>query len=193
MHFRHGGGMVMRLRRSNTSLRARRAGSEFLSLALATLLLLTPVGFASPLGAGPPWKSGAPAVITPFAQLAAAIEVNTTGDGDNVDANVACDADAATTGEQCTLRAAIQRANALAGDDHITFNIPSSQPNCDTATGQCIINLTKALPDLSSGLVIEGESADLLTVRRDTGGDYRIFNVTTTGGVTFADIGIENG
>jgi hypothetical protein len=121
------------------------------------------------------------------------ITVNTTGDADAIDPNTDCDTDAGTAGEQCSLRAAIQRANAVAGDDTITFNIPTSQPNCDAGTGNCIINLTKALPDLSSNMVLNGPGADKLTVRRDTGGDYGIFTVTTTGAVSFSGLRIENG
>jgi CSLREA domain-containing protein len=37
----------------------------------------------------------------------------------------------------CTLRAAIQEANALAGDDIITFNIPNTDPGC--TAGVCTI------------------------------------------------------
>src|SRR5262249_16051218 len=39
------------------------------------------------------------------------------------------------------------------------------------------INLTRALPDLTRSISIDGPGANLLTVRRDTGGSYRIFTV----------------
>jgi CSLREA domain-containing protein len=66
----------------------------------------------------------------------------------------------------CTLREAIQEANALAGAD--TINI--------TATG--IIQLTTALPDLSTDITISGPSASLLSVRGEGAADrYRIFTV----------------
>src|SRR5262249_9660275 len=39
------------------------------------------------------------------------------------------------------------------------------------------INLTRALPDLTRSISIEGPGADLLTVRRSTGEYYRIFKV----------------
>ena len=59
------------------------------------------------------------------------IEVNSTSDGPAINPSVACDNDPGTPGEQCTLRGAIQRANAVEGDDLITFNIPPTAQNCD--------------------------------------------------------------
>lgn len=71
------------------------------------------------------------------------------------------DADPGTT----SLREAITAANIQAGDDTIAFSVRGT------------INLTAALPELSSNIQINGPGADQLTVRRDTGGDYRIFTV----------------
>jgi CSLREA domain-containing protein len=80
----------------------------------------------------------------------------------------------------CTLREAIKAANSGPGDT-IDF----------TVTGA--INLTGALPDITDDVTINGPGASLLTVRRDTGGDYRIFNVIASGVVTFSGITISNG
>jgi len=44
------------------------------------------------------------------------------------------------------------------------------------------INLTGALPDLTHSINIDGPGPGLMTVRRDTGGTYRI--LTVTGGTT---------
>ena len=113
-----------------------------------------------------------------------AFTVNSTGDGG--DANPGdglCD----TGAGECTLRAAIEEANAHAGDDGIFFNIPPTQPNCDE-TGNCSIALTQALPDLSTNIAISGPGPDKLTVRRSTGGDYRIFHVTSAGTVSFSGL-----
>jgi hypothetical protein len=55
------------------------------------------------------------------------------------------------------------------------------------------INLTGALPDLRHSVRIEGPGADLMTVRRDTGGDYRIFTVTTGATVSISGVTIANG
>src|SRR5262245_39424620 len=67
---------------------------------------------------------------------------------------------------QLSLREAIAAANAQDGDDTIDFSVTGT------------IKLGSALPSLSSNVTITGPGADQLTVRRDTGGDYRIFRVT---------------
>ena len=68
----------------------------------------------------------------------------------------------------CTLREAIAKANENPSADTIRF-----------APGLVgIIQLTGALPTLSSNIVLEGPGADLLTVRRNTGGDYRILRIS---------------
>ena len=82
----------------------------------------------------------------------------------------------------CSLRGAIGTANAHPGVDGIRFNIPG-----------LIIQLQSALPSISEGVSIIGPGANLLTVRRNTGGDYRIFNVATTGTVTLGAMTISNG
>jgi predicted outer membrane repeat protein len=159
--------------------------SKLLSLTLVTLLSLLPIVSAA--------ASLKPRAGAPLAQTAASIEVNSTGDGDNLNPAVGCDTDAAAPGEQCTLRAAIQRANALSGDDEITFNIPATQPNCD-ATGVCNIKLTKALPEVSANLRITGPGANKLSVRRETGGNYRIFNFAAgVDAATISGLSISNG
>jgi hypothetical protein len=72
-----------------------------------------------------------------------------------------------------SLRYAITNA---ADNDHITFGVTGT------------INLTGALPTLTHSIAIEGPGPDQLTVRRDTGGDYRIF--TVAGGTTVNIIGL---
>src|SRR5215204_5965917 len=106
----------------------RLAISESLIITLITLLCLPLTGFAKP-GFVKPGETVSPRriITTPLAGL---IVVNASNDFDNLDPNAGCDTDAVTPGEQCSFRAAIQRANALAGDDEINFNIPSTQPNC---------------------------------------------------------------
>ena len=79
----------------------------------------------------------------------------------------------------CTLRAAIQEANSFAGDD--TINIVTNGT----------INLTSALPILSSNITINGPGSSLLTVRRDTGGNYRIFQMSGTS--SMSGLTITNG
>ncbi|HEX5875558.1 MAG TPA: choice-of-anchor Q domain-containing protein [Pyrinomonadaceae bacterium] len=156
--------------------------SEGLIITLITLLSL-PAAFATP-------REAAKTVALPLAGL---IVVNVSNDADNLDPTTGCDTDAVTAGEQCSLRAAIQRANALAGDDEINFNIPSTQPNCDPSVNRCTINLTKNLPDLGTNIRIVSPGIDLITVRRNTGGDYRIFRVIGNSDVTLSGLRIENG
>jgi hypothetical protein len=70
-----------------------------------------------------------------------------------------------------------------ANGDHVTF--------ADGVTGT--INLTGALPALSHSIDIEGPGAASLTVRRDTGGFYRIFTVDSGATVTLSGLTITNG
>jgi hypothetical protein len=80
-----------------------------------------------------------------------------------------------------TFRQAILVANVTPGDDAITFGV----------TG--IISLASALPDLSTNIDIAGPGANLLTVRRDTGGNYRILTVKSGAAVTLSGLTISNG
>ena len=156
--------------------------SEGLIITLITLLSF-PAAFATP-------REAAKTVAAPLAGL---IVVNVSNDADNLDPNSGCDTDAVTAGEQCSLRAAIQRANVLSGDDEINFNIPSTQPNCDPSVNRCTINLTKALPDLSTNIRIISPGIDKITVRRNSVADYRVFRVAGTADVTFSGLRIQNG
>lgn len=86
----------------------------------------------------------------------------------------------------CTLREAIIAATSQIGKS-ISF-----------ASGLAgTIELAGALPDLSTNITITGPGANLLTVRRNTGGNYRIFTIsngTTTGPrVTLRGLTIANG
>src|SRR5690349_2868390 len=83
------------------------------------------------------------------------------GNGECLDAN-----------GKCTLRAAIQEANSFGGDDSINFSVTGT------------INLTGALPVLSSNVNISGPGSSLLTVRRDIGGFYRIFQSSGTSSIS---------
>jgi len=71
--------------------------------------------------------------------------------------------------------------NARSGADTITFEVTGA------------IHLTGALPDLSTSVTIAGPGADQLTVRRDTGGDYRIFTVVGEPTVVMAGLTIADG
>jgi hypothetical protein len=115
--------------------------------------------------------------------------VDSTGDGGNIGSSNFCDDG---TGH-CTLRAAIEAANSHAGDDGIFFNIPIAGNNCD-ASGNCTINLTAALPQLTTNISITGPGPNALTVRPGTAGQYRVFIVTGTSTVvTITGLTISNG
>lgn len=89
--------------------------------------------------------------------------VDDTGDaGDNVAGDSACD----TGGGVCTLRAAIEEANALAGTDTINFNIAGVGPHIITIGSGLTLN------DATGGTTINGfsetdSSANTLTVGFD--------------------------
>jgi hypothetical protein len=79
------------------------------------------------------------------------------------------------------LRYCITQANAVPGDDTITFAVTGT------------INLTGALPNLNSNIDLQGPGADQLTVRRDTGGNYRIFTIGSGATVVLSGLTITNG
>lgn len=85
-------------------------------------------------------------------------------------------------GGMCSFRAAIQEANATPGKDFIGF--------ADFITGT--INLTGPLPAINSDVDIFGPGRDVLTIRRDTGGDYRVLTINS-GNVTIWRLTIANG
>jgi CSLREA domain-containing protein len=102
--------------------------------------------------------------------------------------------DADGTDGECTLREAITSAN--------------TDTSSGTATGECTagsgddvievgvmgtVNLTGALPPLSSTIEIEGPGSAQFTVRRNTGGDYRIFRVGSGAEVSLSGMTMTNG
>src|SRR5207237_2013004 len=67
----------------------------------------------------------------------------------------------------CSLRDAIQTANAHPGADTIVFDLPAGS----------VINLTTALPGITDSVSIKGPGADKLTVQRNATAQLRLFNV----------------
>gem|GEM_PF-1178345 len=89
----------------------------------------------------------APQIVAP--QIAATFVVNSAADlPDAVPGDGLCNTSAATAQGVCTLRAAIQEANASAGADVITFNIGEG--------GVATINLNSPLPNITAPLTIDG-------------------------------------
>jgi CSLREA domain-containing protein len=107
----------------------------------------------------------------PHAQAATTFTVNSVADTD----------DGACTVTKCTLRDAINAANATPGADTINFAVNGT------------INLTGPLADISDNVSIHGPGTSLLTVRRDAGGGYRIFHATMSATVNLSGLTITNG
>jgi hypothetical protein len=91
--------------------------------------------------------------------------------------------DCTDAANDCSLRGAISAANATAGDDTIGIGVSGE------------LNLTAALPDLSTNIEIDGPGDDQLTLTRpDTAENFRIFTVTgDTTVVTISGMTISNG
>jgi CSLREA domain-containing protein len=96
----------------------------------------------------------------------------------------------------CTLREAITAANNNAASGAVVGECAagtSSGADIVDLTGVTgTINLTAALPNVSSSMTITGPGSSQLTVRRNTGGDYRIFTVTGNP-VTISGLTVTNG
>jgi CSLREA domain-containing protein len=94
-------------------------------------------------------------------QAAGTFTVNSLADTPDAILNGVC----ADAGGQCTLRAAIEEANSNSGDtDTINFSVSGT------------INLTGPLPSLTN-MNLNGPGSSQLTIRRNTGGDYRVLTI----------------
>lgn len=82
-----------------------------------------------------------------FPATAATFTVNSTGDAADATIDGACATGATIVGgaAECTLRAALQEANATPGADLIQFAIPASDANC-TVAGVCTIHVSTPAP-----------------------------------------------
>jgi CSLREA domain-containing protein len=116
--------------------------------------------------------------IQPTAFAATTFTVNSTGDG--ADANPG-NGTCAASGGDCTLRAAIQEANANAGTDTINFNIPGS--------GVRTISPASALPDITDPVVIDGYTQPGASQNSLASGDNAVLLIELNGSVA----GISNG
>jgi CSLREA domain-containing protein len=103
---------------------------------------------------------------------------------DTDDANIG-DGVCATSGNVCTLRAAIQEANAaLASCGAININFSGvTNP----------ISLGSVLPDINHSVNINGPGADMLTVQRSSGSSFRIFTINPSMTVGISGLTISNG
>lgn len=126
---------------ASEAMRARGKAATLLVLGLLAVMAAFSVLFV--VGIGP-------------AQAATTFTVNSTGDAvDLTPAGDTCDTNDTAEGDQCTLRAAIQQANATSGPDTIDFDIPSTA--CDATSGVCRIELgSSSLHGLTEGVTIDG-------------------------------------
>lgn len=112
--------------------------------------------------------------------------VNSTANtGDANTADNLCDVDLSTGGDQCTLRAAIQQANATPGADVINFDAAVF------ATTQTIIVSNTELPQITGDLTINGTGATLLIV--DGNANNRVFNIASGATVGINNLTVTNG
>ena len=94
------------------------------------------------------------------------------------------------TGTSLREAIAFTNANVTGHPAAILFDLPASQQ----VGGVWTIDLVGALPQLFKSVLISGPGADLLTVQRSTGGDYRIFDITFPDlQIAMADLTIGNG
>jgi hypothetical protein len=85
------------------------------------------------------------------------------------------------TGTIGSLRYCLLESLLPNGPDTIKFSVTGT------------INLASALPNLTRSVSIQGPGADLLTVRRDSGGNYCIFTVNGGLTVSISGLTIANG
>jgi len=111
-------------------------------------------------------------VLGPLVTRSATFSVDDTGDASDANAG---DGICATAGAVCTLRAAIEEANALAGTDSIDFS------GIDTTTQQTITVAT-ALPTITEQITITAEGA------WETAGDRPGIRITASGSI---DVGLH--
>jgi hypothetical protein len=80
--------------------------------------------------------------------IAATFAVNDSGDTSDASAGPPCDVDLVNSGDQCSLRAAIEAANGLVGQDSIVFALAGPAPH--------VITLSSPLPSVTSPVTIDG-------------------------------------
>jgi hypothetical protein len=120
-------------------------------------------------------------LIVPLDTVAHATNFEVNEMADASDANLGdniCDRDLIAPGHQCTLRAAIEQANALAGSDNLTLSVPGLYP---LTIGQLLV---------TSHITLNGNGS---IFRRTGVGKFRIFYVTGTGDLTLNDVTIRDG
>ncbi|MFN8122184.1 MAG: right-handed parallel beta-helix repeat-containing protein [Thermoleophilia bacterium] len=99
------------------------------------------------------------AAAVPAVAAGATIVVNSSGDAADADpADGRCDTGAPTAdgAPECTLRAAIAHANALAGEDTVVFAVPAWMPGGPGPTGETRLIPASPYPSIDDPLVVDG-------------------------------------
>ncbi len=108
------------------------------------------------------------------AEATTTFTVNETGDAADADiTDDRCDSDAAATGKQCTLRAAIEEANDTSGADDIGFDLGGS--------GGQAISPASALPPITDTLIIDGYTQEGASPNTLDEGNDAVLNVILGG------------
>ncbi len=149
-----------------------------------TILVTIPAGAAQDLATNPSAASTSMDNTVTYITCPSTLTVNDLGDTpDATPGNGVC---ADSTGK-CTLRAAIQEANAL-----VTPVLCSPLTINFSVTG--VINLGAALPTINHpSLVISGPGANQLDVHRNVSTLFRIFTINSGKTVTLSGMSITNG
>ena len=85
--------------------------------------------------------------------------VNSTGDAaDTTPGDGVCDTGGLNSqgATECTLRAAIEEANFVAGSDDINFNMPASEPGYSAAPLSYTLQPSSSLPNITGAVTIDG-------------------------------------
>jgi len=123
------------------------------------------------------------------AHAATTFTVNDTRDSPDASSTAGgtCDIDVFNPGNQCTLRAAIQQANATSGADTINFNIPF--------TGVQTIHVNSggfgALPAITEQVTIDGYTQPLAHPNTLAVGDDAVLKIELDGTNTTGESGLE--
>jgi hypothetical protein len=148
------------------------------------------------------------ASLLTFSTQTVALDFNvnlTTDERDADTLDTVCDADLATLGEQCTLRAAIEQANALSSNDRVLFSLPAnSVVNLATFNRAITIENNGKLDIIGTGannLMIDGSMDTVFYVNEATaiisevllsGGAGHYLNNVQRGGAIYVNGGSVN-
>jgi CSLREA domain-containing protein len=127
------------------------------------------------------WLAASSGGVRAQVSIAAIFVVNNTADAGDIDlGNPSCDGGVGAPGFRCTLRAAIQQANAIAGLDTIVVS-----------QGTYILNPALGSLIISDDVNISGDVGAAVTV--DGGNALRVFDIQSGATVDMQSLSIRNG